>query len=308
MLVEDSPLDNDIKRLAAHAAIVAMENKLSPKQAEELAQLAGSAYFKAILDFKGSRPTGLSALDENTAPEPILALIKTAEANTQEKLLAKYTVDGRNFRFKKDELERVPNDVRAAVVDALRGLPDGNPLKGAEVFDVASKPHSGGNSRGLDRYLVTIADKNPAKPAHILVIKEEISAPTTGHNPDLTNVDIAQLVDYARELGVVDSSVTAGTTIHHNGFLIKELQPAEDSLDLTKLGFDDLKLVVQGQANVVALNHLRSVGKEALVNWIGNEAGKMSKKLGKFAMAYQAENELDRAEMEAQARKQKVIK
>lgn len=311
------PWEWDIKRLAASLVVASRENGYSDTTAEEIARAAGNEYRLWIRKYAGMR-----ALQVWYAAIPIEAIIKRAEqarlrrdilsdidsARQRDHLsaLGKLSVPkpggGWLMRDRPPLLRRLPDDDPSrAVLSGIYGTylrtlaPDRRLLvEKHRLIDVSLKV-VGVGSVGTHCYVALFA--GPAGGPLVLQIKEAresvLAAHVAGRRPRHQG---QRVVTGQRIMQALSDSFLGWTTSPLSGteYYVRQLHDMKYGVDIAGLRPPGMRLYAQVCAWALARAHARSGNPAEIAGYLGG-GEVFDEAIGRFAIAYANQTELDHA-------------
>ncbi len=178
----------DLERMGSSLYIAARSGGLSAEDSRALVRQMGQSYLASLDD------TGPAYLTKSQTEGKVSELIDKAGSKQQSDLLAKWaTPDGKSL-LRNEDLEEPAAQRGAEIKAALdKTFPD------LEILDLASKPHSGGSTRGLERYYALV--DNPQGLPWILEVKAVLPSPVQIPDGDLSRGDGEQILGFQKQMG-----------------------------------------------------------------------------------------------------------
>ncbi|MGD0491240.1 MAG: DUF2252 family protein [Steroidobacteraceae bacterium] len=262
-----APFTIDIVRFIAGVYLAAQELKLDRRAAKRLVRHFLLAYRESIADGKPRW------LERTLAKGVFRALLRRAILRTRRELLDRYTVlKGGKRRLRIDgrralKLPASEHHRLAKVLIRLRaGLPA--PKPGARFFQLldAARRIAGNGSLGLERYILLV--HGPTSPDENFVLDLKFAAPSavnawlTAPQPDWPD-DAVRVVSIQRIMQAIPPALLHAAKVRKQPFVLKELQPSIDRLDLMRWRAKPRRLrqAVEGMGHVAAWAHLRGCGQ-----------------------------------------------
>lgn len=273
---ENGPAEWDLERLGVSLYVAARGEGESPCDALKLVERMGRSY----IDHLGEE--GPSYFHEKEVSGPIDDLIEEAESVSQDDLLEKWTTDGKTRLKRDDKLMEIDGNRGRKVQQALeQTFPD------YKFLDTASKPHSGGSTRGLERYysLVTSPDR---KEPWLLETKAVLPSPVQIADGDLGRGDGAKVLHFWKEMGGHTDERHRSFRLGNVAYFTREREKEKDSL---KESPENLEASAGALGQLLARAHSRS-GAD-IRGWIGNQEDKFLSKLMRFSRTYARQVESD---------------
>ncbi|MCA9796108.1 MAG: DUF2252 family protein, partial [Candidatus Eremiobacteraeota bacterium] len=289
----------DLERLAVSLMLLAAEEGLGRKYAEKMVARLADDYFEAVAELaEGRRELGPAYLTQPDSRAPVSDLIKAAESRGQDDLLDRFVESG---RFRSDDPELVPLEpqtqagLRRALEDFDRQLgPAPRVARPLEPLDLVAKTHSGGSSRGLERYYVLVKGANPDEPV-ILEFKQLLPSPVECQDGDLSRADAAAAVAFQKQMGGLTNPLTGSVDLNGSSFLVRERETEKGSFkgrDLdTRKSFQE---AVEQAALVLARSHCPTREQALrLADWSGKGKKQAGERLVEFARRYTSQTVAD---------------
>lgn len=177
----------DLERMGTSLYVAARSGGLSSQEALALVDSMGRSYLANLSE------SGPAYLRREETEGKVRETIDKAASQDQASFIKKWSADGKTL-IRGEDLEDPDPKRGAEIQQALKQtFPELN------FLDLASKPHSGGSTRGLERYyaLVDRADGAP----WILEVKAVLPSPVQIPDGDLTRGDAEQILAFQRQMG-----------------------------------------------------------------------------------------------------------
>jgi uncharacterized protein (DUF2252 family) len=262
-----APFTIDIARFVAGIYLAAHGLEIARPQAKMLVRHFVLAYRQSIEDGK---PRWM----ERTLVRGVFrALLRRAILRTRRKLLDRFTlleggrrrlrIDGkRALKLPAREQERL----RKLLVQLRASLPVPKPRRRFFRLLDAARRVAGNGSLGLERYILLV--HGPASPDENFVLDLKFAAPSSvaawvgGPQPEWPD-DAARIVSIQRILQAISPALLHAVNLGRKPFVLKELQPSIDRLDLARWRTKPRRLAqsVAGMGQVAAWAHLRGSGQ-----------------------------------------------
>jgi uncharacterized protein (DUF2252 family) len=262
-----APFTIDIVRFIAGIYLAAQGLGLDRRAAKRLVRHFVLAYRESVADGKPRW------LERSLAKGVFRALLRRAILRTRRELLDRYTIlKGSVRRLRIDgkralELPAGEHKRLAKVLMRLRAsLP--SPRPGPRFFQLldAARRVAGNGSLGLERYILLV--HGPASPDENFVLDLKFAVPsavitwlTTPQRewPD----DAIRVVSIQRTMQAISPALLHAAKVGKQLFVLKELQPSIDRLDLGRWSAKPRRLrqAVEGMGRVAAWAHLRGCGQ-----------------------------------------------
>jgi uncharacterized protein (DUF2252 family) len=262
-----APFTIDVVRFIAGIYLAAHGLGLDRKQAKRLVQHFVLAYRESIADGK---PRWL----ERTLAKGIFrALLRRAILRTRRELLDRYTIlksGSRQLRIDGKRALKLPASEHRRLAKLLMKLRESLPAPkpGPRFFDLldAARRVAGNGSLGLERYVLLV--RGPSSPDENFVLDLKFAAPPavvtwlTGSQPEWPD-DAIRVVSIQRTMQAIPPALLHAAKVRKQPFVLKELQPSIDRLDLARWRANPRRLrqAVEGMGHVAAWAHLRGCGQ-----------------------------------------------
>ena len=258
-----APHSWDILRLAVSVLVAAPVIGLKPASAKSYAQRLVEAYYTELARGKPRW------IERRTATGAIGTLIENLKKRDDVKFLAKRTVAKGSKRallvdgVKLLALAKADREPLAALIQAFakeRGLP-----KALKLIDAARRV-AGTGSLGIQRYALLVEGDGSPDGNWLLDLKAAVPSAvgpyTSAAQPAWTH-EADRVVSIQTLFQANTPSLLSAQTYNGGSFLLKQLQPSADRLDLvaltkTKDAFD---AVIDQMAQLAAWGHLRGTGR-----------------------------------------------
>lgn len=238
---------------------VAAHLRLSTRQAEELGELFIDRYRTLIVDGKARW------LERSTADGMVRDLLGSVVARTRMQLLKARTVRtdrGRRLRLN-DRALPIGKAQRAELRAFIErfGAAQGE-QRFYRLLDAARRV-AGKGSLGLERYVLLVEGKGSPRGNYLLDLKCAVPStlPVTDRRPPFPWKTEAQRVATTQRLAqAISPALLHAVTIGQRSFVLKELQPMTDRLDLARWDgrIERLESAVASMAAATAWAHLRT--------------------------------------------------
>ena len=279
--------EDDLCRLGADLGRVCRGRDRADEKTDKLVAELTDAYRQELKRASMPRPLGLT-LDESDGP--VRHLLKRAARHTPEELLEPWTEPAANgLRFKTSSNERLKpvTEEQSARIDALLAQ------AGVQVQDRACRLEAGGSSIGLDRFYLLAARPGGGLPA-LLELKQLLPAALCSPTPDPSATDPEVMRTALRDLHAPQDGWQRVLQLDGKSYLLRERQPARDSIDPDKLDFEELRCLARQAGQILARAHAASPGGcGALLSWIGKDQDTMTQRLSSFSRRYAHQLESD---------------
>ena len=266
----------DLERLGVSLYVAGRSANLSARDSMRLVEKMGRAYLNHLGE------EGPSYLTAEESEGPIRAIIEKAGSKSQHDFITKWTTDG-GRKLKRDGKLVDPEKDRQKEI--TRELEDEFP--DLKFLDLASKPHSGGSTRGLERYYSLVTSKDREDP-WILETKVLLPSPVNNQDGDLKRADGKEFLDLWNKLGGVTDERHQTFKDNSLTFFTREREREKDSLDEIA---GNLEPMADAMGRLLARAHSKS-GVD-LKGWVGSQEDKFLSKLIRFSRTYARQVESD---------------
>jgi uncharacterized protein (DUF2252 family) len=262
-----APFTIDIVRFIAGIYLAAHGLGLDRKQAKRLVQHFVLAYRESIADGKPRW------LERTLAKGMFRALLRRAILRTRRELLDRYTIlkrGSRRLRIDGKRALKLPVSEHRRLAKLLMKLRASLPAPkpGPRFFHLldAARRVAGNGSLGLERYVLLV--RGPSSPDENFVLDLKFAAPSavvtwlTGPQPAWPD-DAIRVVSIQRTMQAIPPALLHAAKVRKQPFVLKELQPSIDRLDLSRWRANPRRLrqAVEGMGHVAAWAHLRGCGQ-----------------------------------------------
>jgi uncharacterized protein (DUF2252 family) len=259
-----APCDWEILRFLTSILVAAPALGLNKPDAKELAKIAADAYRAELLTGKALW------IERRTATGAIDALMSGLKKRTQARLLASRTV------IKKGQRKLDPKNARMLPATAAQHAMVEKFMKafgktqGAAAYfkplDCARRI-AGTGSLGIQRFVVLIEGGGPPDGNVLIDLKATVRstlAKTAGLKQPAWADEATRVAAIQRRCQAISPALLTSVTMDGGSYLLKELQPTADRLDLAHIAKDRAALadVLQTMARLTAWAQLRSTGRE----------------------------------------------
>ncbi len=253
-----APFTLDVLRFVSSIHVAAYL-RLSTAQAEQLGELFIDRYRNWVLDGKARW------LERSTAEGMVRDLLGSVTRRTRLQLLKSRTVRtdrGRRLRLNERALP-IEKAQRAEIEGFIEGF---GAAQGEQRFysllDVARRV-AGKGSLGLERYVLLVEGKGSPRGNYLLDLKQAVPStlpPISGRRAFRWETQAQRVVTTQRVAQAISPALLHAVTIGKRPFVLKELQPMTDRLDLAQWDgqIERLESAVASMAAVTAWAHLRS--------------------------------------------------
>ena len=262
-----APFTIDIVRFIAGIYLAAYGLGLDRKHAKRLVHHFVLAYRESVADGKPRW------LERTLAKGMFRALLRRAILRTRRELLDRYTIlkgGSRRLRIDGKRALKLPASEHRRLAKLLMELRASLPAPkpGPRFFHLldAARRVAGNGSLGLERYILLV--RGPSSPDENFVLDLKFAAPSavvmwlTGPQPEWRD-DAVRVVSIQRTMQAISPALLHAATVRKQPFVLKELQPSIDRLDLARWRANPRRLrqAVEGMGRVAAWAHLRGCGQ-----------------------------------------------
>lgn len=271
----------DLERMGSSLYVAARSGGLSSEESLDLVRQMGQSYLANL----GSK--GPAYLHRSETDGKVAETIDKAGSKDQKKFLAKWTnPDGRSL-LRGEDLEDPDPKRGAQIQDALhRTFPE------LEFLDLASKPHSGGSTRGLERYYALV--DNPGSSPWILEVKAVLPSPVQVPDGDLSRGDGGQILNFQKQMGSPVDHRHRAFKLDGVAFFTREREREKDAVKDKPKHLSNLAPLL---GKVLARAH-NSSGAD-LKGWVNGRDDQLLDNLGAFSQSYARQVESDFREFSA---------
>ena len=254
-----APFTYDLLRFVGSIHVAARDLRLSTRQAEELGELFVECYCNWILDGKARW------LERSTAEGMVRDLLGSVIERTRLQLLKARTVRtdrGRRLRLN-DRALPIGKAQRAELKAFIERFgADQGEQRFYRLLDAARRV-AGKGSLGLERYVLLVEGKGSPRGNYLLDLKRAIPStlPVIGGRHSFGWATQAQRVVTTQRLAqAISPALLHAVTIGARPFVLKELQPMTDRLDLARWDgrIERLESTVASMGAVTAWAHMRT--------------------------------------------------
>lgn len=265
----------DLERMGTSLYVAGRSGGLSSEESLALVRQMGSSYLQS-LDQKGP-----AFLTRSETSGKILELVDKAQGKDRTKFLDKWTNQDRRALKRNEDLVE-PDPARGAeILTALKAnFPD------LTILDIAARPHSGGSTRGLERYYTLI--ENPGSDPWILETKAVLPSPVQIPDGDLRRGDGQKILDFQKQMGSPVDHRHRAFKLDGLAFFTREREREKDALKDKAKNLADLAPFL-GQ--VLARAHASS-GAD-ISGWVDGRDQQLLDNLSSFSQTYARQVESD---------------
>lgn len=253
-----APFTFDVLRFMS-SIHVAAHLRLATRQAEALGELFIDRYRYWVLDGKARW------LERSTADGMVRDLLGSVTGRTRLQLLKARTTrtdNGRRLRLN-DRALPIDTRTRAAVKAFIEGFgaANGDP-RFYSLLDAAWRV-AGKGSLGLERYALLVEGKGSPRNNYLLDVKRAVPSTlpaASGRHSHPWKTEAQRVVTTQRLAQAISPALLHAVTMGRRSFVLKELQPMTDRLDLTRWDgrIERLESAVASMSAVTAWAHLRT--------------------------------------------------
>lgn len=266
--------ESDLERMGVSLYIAARSGGESPESAMRLVETMARSYIEHLDE------GGPAYLSKEQTSGKIRSLIKKSSARSQHDLLEKWTVGDKLMR---DERLVDPEPARGVEVRAAldESFPD------LTIHDLASKPHSGGSTRGLERYYALVSSPDRKEP-WLLEAKAVLPSPVQIPDADLSRGDGQHIIEFQRLMGGITDDRNGHFRLGEISFFTREREPEKGSLKDKPSHVEDSAASL---GRLLARTHHHS-GAD-LRAWVDGQEDKLITNLVDFSRRYARQVESD---------------
>lgn len=267
----------DLARMGSSLYVAARSGGKSSKASAKLVEEFAESYLRNL-----DQP-GPSYLNAKEATGEVDDLIKRQDKVSQKEFL--------KDRVSKDG-KRVIRDEKLVDPDPQRGVQItqalGQTFPELKILDLVSKPHSGGSTRGLERYYALIEDKDKDQP-WLLEVKTVLPSPVQVADADLRRGDGEHVLEMQRRLGGFHNDERSRSfKLGDVAFFTREREREKGALTDRPRNLEDS---AEHLGEVLARAHSSS-GAD-LKGWVKGRKGKLIDNLVRFSKTYARQVESD---------------
>jgi uncharacterized protein (DUF2252 family) len=275
-----APCTLELVRFAASVRIAAAHLKLASPQAAKLCRTFVDAYRAAIADGKPRW------IERATAEGMVKDLLHALEQRKRVAMLDKRTTRGnagRRLRIDGEHaLEIAPAERRRVAALLKRFAATTAEPAFYRVLDVARRV-AGNGSLGVERYVLLVEGRGSPADNYLLDLKLAIPsalAPAARVRQPKWASEAARVVAFQRIVQAIYPARLATISDGARSYVLKELQPTADRLDLAQAHghAGQLESIIKSMAEVTAWGHLRGCSRlgaasvEELQRYVGGDA------------------------------------
>ncbi len=258
-----APCTWDIARLLTSIFLAVDSLSLDRSSGQELADSFLNSYTDTLTTGK------IAAIGEDNTHGIVADLLRDIQRRKRSELLnerTKLIKSTRQLKFDTEKILKVSNQRQERVTQSIYNWAKTqiNP-DFFEVLDVGFRL-AGTGSLGVDRYLILVAGKDSPDRNYLLDFKQQLNSSL---QPYLIN-EQPQWINQATRVMKVQQlvqpappAVLAAIEFNGNSYLLRELQPTQDKIELKagKISLEQLQELIQTIAQGTALAHLHGSGK-----------------------------------------------
>jgi len=258
-----APCTWDVTRLVTSALVGAKSLEWSRSETHDLCKLLLAAYGDALAEGKARWA------ERETAAGMVRDLLDGLRSRTQVQLLKKFTANAkgtRTIRYGKRALPASKPE-RQKVTRFMETFATTQPApRFFKVRDVARRI-AGTGSLGVERYVILVEGRGSPDRNVLLDLKaarpSALEPYATAPQPKW-RTPAERVVSIQQRLQAASPALLQSIEIDGNAYVLRELQPLEDRLDLTTShpGVGKLRTAVETMARVTAWAHLRAGGRQ----------------------------------------------
>ncbi|MFI5312275.1 MAG: DUF2252 domain-containing protein [Gemmatimonadales bacterium] len=258
-----APATRDFARLLTSVHVAARSLGLSSANANELCEVALTAYISALAEGKARW------IERSTAQGMVRELLRGLRRRTRVDLLdLRTTLKGGKRQLRVDGRHALPlvDEERERVIQCLRAFAESqDDPRFYKVLDVARRV-AGTGSLGVERFVILVRGRGSPGGNFLLDLKESrpsaLAPRAVGPQPDWHD-EGERVANVQRWMQAISPALLQVVRFGDRPFTLRELQPAADRLVLEnwngKLG--RLRKVVQTMGHVSAWSQLRSASR-----------------------------------------------
>ncbi len=258
-----APFTLELARFVTSVWVAAAHVGLAPAQAATLCRVFLDRYTHWIADGK---PRWLERSTADGMVRDLLRALKQRERRELLDLRTKRGKSGRRLRIDHRHALPLARGERERITAFLKrfGAASGRP-DFYRVLDVARRI-AGNGSLGLERYVLLVEGRGSPDENHLLDLKlaaPSALAPTVGLRQPRWESEAQRVVTIQRIVQAISPALLQAVTIGHRSYILKELQPTADRLDLARWNgrIRRLERAIASMAEVTAWSQLRSCGR-----------------------------------------------
>ncbi len=259
-----APCSWELARLLTSIHVASRPLNLGEAKALDLATRCLRAYAAALSTGKAK------TIERETAEGMVRELLESIEQRKRKDFLDKkteYKADKRRIILDGKHTTPVTPEERKAIEEFMALWAKSQEQPGFyQILDVAHRI-AGVGSLGVDRYILLVEGKGSPDKNYLLDLKEEFPSSL---NPYLTPAqphwrsEAERVVAIQQRAQAISPALLTSVTIRNKPYVLHELQPTEDKIDLTNWHgkLSRLEDLVETMGEVTAWSHLRSSGRQ----------------------------------------------
>lgn len=267
----------DLQRLGVSLYVAARSQGLNSEESSRLVEAMAQSYLASAGE------SGPAFLSKDETEGPIRKLIGKVEDKDQKEFLAKWVdQSGRKLVRGEDLFDPDPSRGAQLQVALSEKFPD------LKFLDLTSKPHSGGSTRGLERYYSLVESPDRSLP-WILETKAVLPSPVQTPDGDLRRGDGDRILSLQKEMGGMVDSRHRAFKLGNTAFFTREREREKGSL---KEKPEHLQESAPALGKLLARAH-SAQGGQSLKEWIGSDGETLTSNLTHFCRLYARQVESD---------------
>lgn len=271
----------DLERMGASLYVAARSGGLSSEESLALVRQMGQSYLASL----GEK--GPAYLRRSETEGKVAETIDKAGAKDQAKFLTKWTTPDGQALLRGEDLEDPDPERGKQIQQALnQTFPE------QKFLDLASKPHSGGSTRGLERYYALV--DNPEGSPWILEVKAVLPSPVQIPDGDLSRGDGAEILNFQKQMGSPVDHRHRAFKLGDIAFFTREREREKDSVKDKPKNLSNLAPLL---GKVLARAH-NSSGAD-IAAWVKGRDNELLDNLANFSQNYARQVESDFREFSA---------
>ncbi len=258
-----APCTWDLARLSTSIFLLIDNLQFDRAEAEGLTR----SYLKNYAD---TLSTGrIRSIVQDNSQGIVTALFEDVQRRSRSKLLderSELIGDRRRLKFDDEKILKIADRQQIKITQAIDNwAKDRANSDFFEVLDIGFRV-AGTGSLGLDRYLILVTGKGSPDRNYLLDFKQQ---PQSALQPYLTANQPAWKNEATRAMTVqqlvqsAPPALLAAIEFNDRSYLLRELQPTQDKIDLKvgKIDLPQLKKLIEIMGQITAFAHLHSSGK-----------------------------------------------
>lgn len=262
----------DLARIATSVRLAAKEAGLSDKEGNKLVENYVKDYFKDLEKLQ-EKPEKLSKplTDNKHFDKHIEKTLETA-SETSQKDFIKEMVSGGRFKIT-DKVQPISEEVKKEIKEAIKIYAKNRP-EPASFFEIKDSAFliAGKGSLGRNRYVVLLEGKGKGDQV-ILELKEAVQPSSAKAIGNLPGNQAERVVKYAQYFSPSADRYLGVTKIKGTDYFVREVSPASQKVDLTKLNtYDELKNHLEAISLITARAHALSGKTREILEEAGSKS------------------------------------